>query len=280
MYKSLVPSFWSEESRMEGSVVATEVIVAASPEEAVEAFGDGADVTVVAGGTIVMPEITHGRLRPRRALLIGRAGLEGVRSENGRTVIGAGTSLADLGDAAEPLATCANGVADLEIRGQATVGGNLCAPPGDESPRGDLQAALLVLDAQVRSTGAGGERTDAVEDFLASGRDGRLVLDVDVAEPDAAASAAVRRPHAHAYTVMRVCAARVGGEVRVAVSGAGPVAVRSRAVESAVADGADAEAAAQRVLDDVTPADDALASGWYRSQVLPVLVRRALNDLD
>ena len=45
-------------------VDATEVIVAASRAEAVEAFGDGAGVTVVAGGTIVMPEITHGRLAP------------------------------------------------------------------------------------------------------------------------------------------------------------------------------------------------------------------------
>jgi CO/xanthine dehydrogenase FAD-binding subunit len=265
---------------MEGSVDAAEVIVATSREEAIEAFGDGADVTVVAGGTIVMPEITHGRLRPRKALLITRAGLQGVSNENGRTVIGAGTSLAELADAVEPLATCASGVADLEIRGQATLGGNLCASPGAESPRGDLQAALLVLDAQVRSTGAGGERTDAVEDFLASGPDGRLVLEVSVAEPQAAASAAVRRPHAHSYTVMRVCAARTDGEVRVAVSGAGPVAVRSRAVEDALADGADTEAAAQRVLDDVTPHDDALASTWYRSQVLPVLVRRALNDLN
>ena len=53
----------------------TEVIVAASREEAVDAFGDGEGVTVVAGGTIVMPEITHGRLAPKRALLIGSAGL-------------------------------------------------------------------------------------------------------------------------------------------------------------------------------------------------------------
>ena len=183
---------------MEGSVEATEVIVAASPQEAVEAFGDGRDVTVVAGGTIVMPEIRHGRLKPRRALLINRAGLDGVSRQDGRTVIGAGTSLADLEDAVEPLGTCARRVADLEIRGQATLGGNLCAPPGENSPRGDLQAALLVLDAQVRSTGAGG---------------------------------------------------------------------------------ADPETAAQRALDDVAPQDDALASSWYRSQVLPVLVRRALNDL-
>jgi CO/xanthine dehydrogenase FAD-binding subunit len=262
---------------MEGSVDAAEVIVAASPQEAVEAFGDGRDVTVVAGGTIVMPEIRHGRLHPRKALLISRAGLDGVSSDNGRIVIGAGTSIADLEDAVEPLGTCARKVADLEIRGQATLGGNLCAPPGDESPRGDLQAALLVLDAQVRSTGEGGERTEPVEDFLGSGPGGRLVLDVSIAEPQAAATATVRRPHAHAYTVMRVCAARVDGETRIAVSGAGPTAVRSHAAEQAAADGADA--AAERVLDDVTPHDDAIASSWYRSEVLPVLVRRALNDL-
>jgi CO/xanthine dehydrogenase FAD-binding subunit len=249
-----------------------EVVVATSLQEAVDAFGDGAGVTVVAGGTIVMPEITHGRLSPARALLIHRAGLAGVERANGRTRIGAATTLAELEDAPEPLGTCARGVADLEIRGQATLGGNLCAPPGDESPRGDLQAALLVLDAQVRSTGAGGERTDPVEDFLNAGPAQRLVLDVSFADPDAAATASVRRPHAHAYTIMRVCAARAGGELRVAVSGAGPTAVRLRSVEG----GADPE----RALDDVTPHDDALASSWYRARVLPVLVRRALDDLE
>src|SRR3954471_3196584 len=261
-----------------GVVEAPEVIVAASREEAVSAFGDGSDVTVVAGGTIVMPEITHGRLRPRKALLIGRAGLSGVRSEGGRTTVGATTSVADLQDAVEPLGTCARGLADLEIRGQATLGGNLCAPPGVESPRGDLQAALLVLDAQVRSAGAGGERTDPVEDVLASD-DGRLVLDISVAEPEAAATATVRRPHAHAYTVMRVCAARVGGEVRIAVSGAAPRGVRLKACEAAAAGGADPATTAERALDDVTPTDDALASGWYRAKVLPVLVRDALTQL-
>jgi aerobic carbon-monoxide dehydrogenase medium subunit len=258
-------------------VDATEVVIAASPAEAVEAFGDGDGVTVVAGGTIVMPEITHGRLAPRRALLITRAGLAGIRREGGRLTIGAATTLTELEDAPEPLGTCARRVADLEIRGQATLGGNLCAPPGAESPRGDLQAALLALDAQVRSTGAGGERTEPVEDFLASGPAGRLVLDVSFAEPEAAATASVRRPHAHAYTVLRVCAARTGGELRIAVSGAGPVAVRSRAAERAFADGA--AAAAERVHDDVSPADDALASGWYRATVLGVLVQRALDEL-
>ena len=33
----------------------------ASAEEAVQAFGDGAGVTVFAGGTILMPTLAHGR---------------------------------------------------------------------------------------------------------------------------------------------------------------------------------------------------------------------------
>jgi CO/xanthine dehydrogenase FAD-binding subunit len=33
------------------------------------------------------------------------------------------------------------------------------------------------------------------------------------------------------------------------------------------------------VLDDADPQDDALASAWYRERTLPLLVRRALDDL-
>ena len=226
-----------------------------------------------------MPEINYGRLRPDRVLLLQHAGLSGVSRNGSGLTIGAMTPVAELEDAPEPLATTARHVADPEIRAQATLGGNVCAPAGGESPRGDLQAALIALGAKVRSAGKGGERSEPVEDFLAAGPAGRLVLDVALADPEAAACASVRRPHAHAYTIMRVCAARVGGELRVAVSGAGPIAVRSRAVEGAVTDGADNAAAAERVLDDITPHDDALASSWYRSRTLPVLVRRALDDL-
>lgn len=260
------------------SVALPEVVVATARDEAVQAFGDGDGVTLIAGGTIVMPEIKHGRLAPSRAILLGGAGLSGITTDGGRITVGAMTTIAELEALPEPLASTARHVADVEIRGQATLGGNLCAPPGVESPRGDLQAALIALDAQVRSTGRGGERTESVEDFLAGGATGRLVLEVEFAEPEAGTTASVRRPHAHAYTVMSVCAARVGGQVRLAVSGAGPTAARLTAAEEAFA-GGDAEAAAARAADDVQPHDDALASGWYRSRTLPVLVRRALTQL-
>ena len=43
-----------------------ELLTPTSPAEAAAAFGDGAGVTVMGGGTILLPELTYGRLRPER----------------------------------------------------------------------------------------------------------------------------------------------------------------------------------------------------------------------
>jgi len=237
-------------------------------------------VTVLAGGTILMPELNYGRLRPERVLLLQDAGLTGIHRDGSSLTFAAMTTLADLEAAPEPLATAARSVADHEIRAQATLGGNLCAPPGSEGPRGDLQAALIALGARVRSVGQDGERTEAVEDFLAGGTDDRLVLEVELEEPRRAGHASLRRPHTHSYTILAVCAAETSEGVRVGVTGAGPTGIRARSVEQALADGASAEDGAAKVLDDAKPHDDALASAWYRERMLPVLVRRALDDLE
>jgi aerobic carbon-monoxide dehydrogenase medium subunit len=256
------------------------VLVPTSAEEAAAVFGDGNGVTVLAGGTLVAPALALGRLQTERTLYLGKAGLDRIERSNGTVTIGAMTPVSALVDGApEPLATFARHVADYEIRGQATIGGNLCADPGATTPTGDLQAPLLALDARVRSVGAGGERTQSVDDFLAAGPGGRLVLAIEVDVPKRAASAAVRRPHAHAYSVLAVAAAETANGVRVAILGAGPRATRAASVEQALTNGASAADAAAKALDDVEPQDDALASAWYRRQVLPGLVERALEGL-
>ncbi len=257
---------------------AAEVVVPTSRDEAIAAFGDGAGVTVVAGGTILMPEINYGRLRPQRALLLHRAGLAGIRRDGARLTIGATTPLSELEQAPEPLATMARHVADKEIRAHATVAGNLCALPGREHPRGDLQGPLIALDAQVRSAGSDGERSEPVDEFLADGG-GRLVLEVELEEPRRAGHASVRRPHAHSYTILAVCVAETAGGIRVGVTGAGPRGIRARGVEAALARGASPAEAAAEATADVEPGDDALASAWYRQRMLPVLVRRALENM-
>ncbi len=108
-----------------------QVLVPTSTEEAISQYGTGDGVTVVAGGTIVLPEIAAGRLAPGRALMLHRAGLDGIRSEDGRTVIGAMVPVQALVDhPVEILAETARHIADAEVRRNATVGGNLCAPRG------------------------------------------------------------------------------------------------------------------------------------------------------
>ncbi len=241
------------------------VLVPSSADEAVAAFGDGADVTVVAGGTIVMPELVAGRLRPKRALLLGRAGLAGISRTDGTVTIGAVTPVSKLADADPPLAQAADHLGDIEVRSQATVGGNICAVSSEDTPRGDLQAALLALGATVRSAGKGGERSEPLEDFLADGS-GRLVLDVsydDVARQ--AGYAAVWRPHSHHYTILAVAAARRDGELRLAATGVAPRAVLLNPDDP---------------LAGLEPRDDTLASTWYRTTLLPRLVERALAQLE
>jgi carbon-monoxide dehydrogenase medium subunit len=257
---------------------ATEVLLPGSADEAVEQFGDGDGVTVIGGGTIVLPDITAGRTTPTRTLMLGKAGLAGVTRAGGRVTIGATTPVSELVSLAAPVGPCAANVADVEIRGQGTLGGNLCAGEGPDAPRGDLQGALLAVDATVRSAGAGGITEEPLEEFLPKRRS-RLILDVSYDEPVAGAFSALDRPHTHDYTALAVSAARTAdGSTLVAATGAGWHAVRLRSAEAAAAAG-DPAAAGEAALADVSLHDDAVASAWYRGKTLPVLVSRCLAEL-
>ena len=253
--------------------MAAETLVPTSADEATEIFGNGDGITVFAGGTILMPEIAAGRLKPVRALMLHRSGLDELRTDGGVVRIGAMVPVAALAEGDEPLlARFASEVADGEVRRAATVGGNLCAPAGYESQRGDLGAPLIALGARVRSIGKGGERTEPVEDFIAN-RSGRLLLEVEYDRPSGAWSAqTLRRRHAHSYAVANVAACSSADGLRVGVSGIGPTAVRCRAVEQS--------RNAEDVLKDVDPVDDAVSSAAYRRKMLVVLVRRALEEVE
>ena len=253
-----------------------DVLFPTSAAEAATLYGDGADITVVGGGTILLPEIAAGRVRPGRALMLHRTGLDALRVDNDRVVIGAMVPIAALLDSPEAaLSGVARHIADREVRQSATVGGNLSAAGGTDSQRGDLGAPLIALGARVRSAGAGGERVDAIEDFLTGDRTRRLLLEIEYDRFERrTGSTGLRRRHAHSFAIAAVvaCARPDGSDLRVAVSGVGPTAFRCRTVETS-RDAAD-------VLHDVEPVDDAVASAAYRRAVLPKLVREALDQLE
>jgi aerobic carbon-monoxide dehydrogenase medium subunit len=254
--------------------MAAEALIPTSPEEAAGLFGDGGDVVVFGGGTILLPEIAAGRLREQRAMLLHRSGLDTLDTSGDVIRIGAMTTIAALVENTDDLLTrFAEHLGDREVRATATLGGNLCASPGIGAQRGDLGAPLIALDARVRTAGKGGERTEPVEDFLAGDRRARLVLGVEYDRPSGTSAAEImRRRHAHSFAVANVAVAESGGELRIGISGVGPVAVRARSVEQS-RDAGD-------VLKDVEPVSDALASAEYRKKMLPLLLQRALDRLD
>ena len=90
----------------------------------------------------------------------------------------------------------------------------------------------------------------------------------------APAASGLRRRHAHSFSIAGAvaCSRADGSDLRVAVTGVGPTAIRCRSVEQS-GDAAD-------VLQDVQPVDDAVASAAYRSAILPNLVREALDNLE
>lgn len=253
--------------------MAAEALVPTSTDEAVAIFGDGDGITVFAGGTILMPEIAAGRLSPARTLLLHQSGLDELRTDGDVVRIGAMVPVAVLADGADDLlGRFARQIGDREVRVSATIGGNLCATPGLGAQRGDLGAPLIALGARVRSTGKGGERTEAVEEFLAGAGNGRLVLEIEYDRPSGKTAAEImRRRHAHSYAIANVALYESNDGLRVGLSGVGAHAVRSRSVEQS--------RNPDDVLQDVDPVSDALASAEYRRKVLPLLVRRALDQL-
>ena len=166
-----------------------------------------------------------------------------------------------------------------------TVGGNLFAP----TPFGDFTVALLALDATVAVQGGYGARDVPIEEFLA-GRDrqqGTLVLAVSCQRPPARglslsqnrARQAERRVGDVDRRPLPNSSGRVVG-ARIAFGAMGPTAVRAKAAERALEgrtlDEASIAAAAAAATEGTSPATDAIASAWYRREVVGVHLRRLL----
>ena len=252
--------------------------------EAVGTLGDG-DV-VLAGGTELMPRVTTRATDVSRLVSLRRAGLAGIEVNEGRALIGAATTLAQLGreERLAVLRPVVESIASPTIRNLATVGGNLFV----RQPYGDLAVALLALDAEVSVEGSAGNASRPVTAVLEDGVAAReLVTAVafDVPEPGTWFYTKAMRRRQNSASIVTVAAVVLvtDGQVasaRIALGGAGARPVRAVAAEAALTghpfDRRHVEEAAGAALQDASPFDDAYASAWYRRRVLPVHVRRAL----
>lgn len=237
----------------------------------------------IAGGTLVMREVNFRPHTVDRLLRSTDPGLRDIRSEGGRIRIGAGATMSQVIQTTDlsALAPVARSIGGPAVRNMATVGGNLFA----DHPYGDFTTALLALDAEI--VWADG-RTQPIEAFLAQ-RAGQRGLVAAVLVPRVTSGqfryAKVSRTRPKGVSVMSLAAwlpgapGRIEG-ARIAFGAMGPTPLRAKAAEAALQGASLDLAGIQRALDSccdgLSPADDPLASAWYRREVAPIHLKRLL----
>lgn len=251
--------------------------------EAARALAQGG--TYMGGGTGVVQGISTGHVQGRVVRSTDPA-LRAIRASGDSMVLGAGVTMAQV--LATPdlsfLHPAARAVGGPQVRVMGTVGGNLFAP----HPYGDFATALLALGA--RAVMASGSPR-ALDDLLRDRDRPGLVAALEVPRPrDARAFAFAKvqrvKPRGVSLLSIAVHLPRDGGRlrgVRVAYGAMGPAPLRASGVERALEgnslDPATIARAVQAAAEGISPPTDALATGWYRAQVVGVHLKRLLERM-
>jgi len=253
-----------------------------SLEEAADILRAG-KVTVLAGGTDLMPQAQAGRMHFQRVLMNVRRvpELRGIAEAGGAVRIGALVTITELLESAlvrERLGmlwqSCDHFASD-QIRNVATVGGNLC----NASPAGDTLVPLLALNAVVvlaaKPNGTLQTRRVPLAEFLLGpGRTCRgpaeLLAAVEVPLPPAGFAGEFykhgTRPGLDIAAISIAAGARRDGavlrDVRIAFGAVAPTVIRAPRTEAA--------------LEEVHPISDLRASDWYRRELIHNMLKRVL----
>jgi len=258
-------------------------------QEAASILAGDRGAQLLGGGTLLVRAINEGSMTEGTLLRAVDPVLLAMNTGGARVELGAGVTMAmvlasrDLSYLHAP----ARGIGGPAVRTTATIGGNLFAA----TPYGDFTTALLALDAVVTlHAGFGGARVMPLEEMLANRARGGVGLVASVAFNRPAGADAFRflkvaRVRPKGVSVLSIAAhlpqnaGRISG-ARIAYGAMGPTPLRAKAVERVLEgrslDAATIAAAKTAALEGTQPATDAIASEWYRREVLPVHLGRLL----
>jgi CO/xanthine dehydrogenase FAD-binding subunit len=256
--------------------------------EAASALAADRAARFLAGGTLVMRAVNEGDTSFSTIVRATDRSMAEIRPAGARITIGAGVTMAQIIASRELafLHAVARAVGGPAIRNMATVGGNLFAP----SPYGDFSAALLALDATVAVQGNYSGRETPLEEFLAArDRSNGLVASITLnrpANPEAFRFRKVSRVKPKGISVLSIAAhlpmngGRIAG-ARVAYGAMAPTPMRAKAVERALEgrslDEAGIASALAAAAEGTSPGTDAIASAWYRREMVAVHLKRLLT---
>jgi len=138
------------------------------------------DVKILSGGQSLLPLMKMRLAKPEYILDLGRIpGLDAIVENGNDILIGAMATHAQIENSDLLLKNCpllpqtATTIADVQVRNRGTIGGSIA----HADPAGDVPAAILALDAEIKAVGPNGERWINADEFF-------LGLLMSVLEPD------------------------------------------------------------------------------------------------
>jgi carbon-monoxide dehydrogenase medium subunit len=252
---------------------------------------------VLAGGQSLVPMMNMRLIRPDAVVDInGLTELGQIRVDGAAMLVGATVRYSTLerdpavAERLPLVAAMVHHIGDRHVRNRGTLGGSLAQ--GD--PTGEMPLACLALGATVRVHGPDGTRRIPLEQLY----EGSYATCLDPCEviteiafparPDHIGFAEMTRRH-NDFAVISAAAVASGDaaagfrDVRIALGGVNDTPVlASRAAELASGtplSDADIAAAAQAAVDDADPPTDIRATADYRRHLVPVYVRRVLEQV-
>lgn len=255
----------------------------------------GDRLTVLAGGTDLVPMFNCRALRPEALLYIGKLGLNYIIEKDGELVIGAATTFEDAAtsrlvlEKAPMLAQAAAEVGNPAIRNVGTIGGNLVTA----SRAADMPPPLLALDAELSLVSERGERVVPIGEFFRRAHQTVRLADellTEIRIPSGAGQTSFVRLGRRKVFSCAVASAAVRlvmdgdrcTDARVVAGSMAPTPIRCLGAEELLK-GKDLTSelaldAAAQAVGECKPINDARASAWYRRQVIKPLIERAINQ--
>ena len=275
-----------------------EFIAPRSLLEAQSVIANGGNAAWLAGGTDLLVGIRLGLRDPNRVIDLKHIPeLMALEVGADQVLIGAAASAYDIlhnseiGSLCPGLADALDLIGSTQIQGRCSAGGNLC----NASPAADSIPALIANGAVCRILGSSGERLLPVEDFLVGPgknalEEDELLVQLVLPKPMLGTSDAYLRLTPR--TEMDIAVAGTGVSItldttgvctaaRIAIGAVAPTALLIEAAGQALVGSKLEDDAIDRAVTAVraaaSPISDKRGSAQYRTHVVGVLVKRAIQ---
>ena len=255
-------------------------------------------VTVIAGGTNLIPQMRNGEKSPELLVdLSDMKDLSYIKEENGSISIGAATTIAevasnDIISSCSPiLSSAARQLGNPLTRNRATIGGNLV----NASPCADTAPPLLALEASIHIVSPERkERTVPLHKFFHGYKftdlgEGEVITHITFVKPNDSTKGShtkigLRNASSICVTsvaVMIEMAGKVCKKARIALGSVAPIPIRAYRVEKLLEgqeiDSKLLDECSFVVKEDISPISDIRGSAEYRTYVTSVILKRNIQ---